>query len=162
MSFDSIKYNLISGSFCALGEMLTKVAFSFGADGPISSHAVPFLASAVFKLVAATPANQRNVVSFLKLLVHGLVMVATLLNSGLMYTYYIKSMKVNGAAKATVYNFAINYVGSIILGGLFFNELITPKLLMGVCMILTGVFLISMCEEVPATKVEPIEGKKDK
>ena len=65
--------------------------------------------------------------------------------SGLMYTYYVKSMQENGAAKATVYNFAVNYIGSIIFGFLFFNESITQRLLFGMSLILSGTFLVSTC-----------------
>ena len=47
-------------------------------------------------------------------------MVVAITTSGLMYTYYVKSMQQNGAAKATVYNFFVKFIGSIVLGALFF------------------------------------------
>ena len=83
-------------------------------------------------------------------------MTVAVTNSGLMYTYYIKSMQINGAAKATVYNFAINYIGSIIFGFLFFNESINSKLLCGMVLILSGTYLISSIEE-PSVKKDKKE-----
>ena len=79
----------------------------------------------LFSIIEVTKEQEASILFALKCILHLLVMILTLVNSGMMYTYYIKSMKVNGAAIATVYNFAINYVGSIVLGALFFNELIT-------------------------------------
>ena len=45
-----------------------------------------------------------------------------LLANALMLKYYVRSMHENGAAKATVYNFAVNYLSSILFGALFFQE----------------------------------------
>mmetsp|Transcript_5935 Transcript_5935/g.10113 ORF Transcript_5935/g.10113 Transcript_5935/m.10113 type:complete len:88 (+) Transcript_5935:219-482(+) len=67
--------------------------------------------------------------------------------SGLMYTYYMKSTQENGAAKATVYNFSVNYLGSLIFGFLFFDEAVTPRTLLGFLLILGGTGLISTCSE---------------
>ncbi len=47
-----------------------------------------------------------------------------LMTNGLMLRFYVKAMHENGAAKATVYNFAINYLSSLVLGAIFFNELV--------------------------------------
>jgi hypothetical protein len=48
-----------------------------------------------------------------------------LLSNALMLKFYVLSMHENGAAKATVYNFAINYLSSLTFGAVFFNEVIT-------------------------------------
>ena len=63
-----------------------------------------------------------NSLFVMKCIFHITMMVIATLNSGLMMYYYTKSMQLNGAAKATVYNFAINYLGSIVLGHVFFGE----------------------------------------
>ena len=63
----------------------------------------------------------------------------------LMIRFYVLSMQVNGAAKATVYNFAVNYLASILFGYLFFAEAITGKLCIGVSLILIGTAIISTC-----------------
>lgn len=52
-----------------------------------------------------------------------------------------------GASKATVYNFAITYVESILLGRLFFNEEIATKKLVAMVIIISGVWLISSAKE---------------
>lgn len=53
------------------------------------------------------------------------------------------SMHENGAAKATVYDFAVNYIASICLGSVLFEEVVTKRLFLGVSLILTGTILIS-------------------
>ena len=68
-----------------------------------------------------------------------------ILSNVLMMRFYVLSMQLNGAAKATVYNFAINYLGSILFGALFFHELVTERGLMGIVLILAGTFVISNC-----------------
>lgn len=70
-----------------------------------------------------------------------------LLSNGLMLRFYMRSMHENGAAKATVYNFAVNYLSSIAFGALFFDEKITQRLLVGVAFILSGTSLISTCKQ---------------
>ena len=57
------------------------------------------------------------------------------------------SMQENGAAKATVQNFSVQYLASIAFGWLFFNEIVTVKLCLGVVLILSGVGIISTCSE---------------
>ena len=81
--------------------------------------------------------------TYLSALIHGLFIVLMLLSNALMLKFYVKSMHENGAAKATVYNFAINYLSSLTLGALFFNESITQRLIFGVILILSGTALIS-------------------
>ena len=49
-----------------------------------------------------------------KITLHAILIIAMLLTNGLMLRFYVKSMHENGAAKATVYNFAINYLSSVI------------------------------------------------
>jgi len=68
-----------------------------------------------------------------------------LLSNALMLKFYVLSMHANGAAKATVYNFAINYLSSIALGALVFGEGISLRLLLGVALILGGTTIISTC-----------------
>ena len=65
-------------------------------------------------------------------------------------------MHENGAAKATVYDFVVNYIASICLGSLLFDEVVTKRLFLGVSLILTGTVLISWCNE-PVS-----EGRKEK
>ena len=45
-----------------------------------------------------------------------------ILSNVLMMRFYVLSMHENGAAKATVYNFVVNYFASICFGALFFGE----------------------------------------
>ena len=91
------------------------------------------------------PAITDSILQIFKYCLHGVFMASAVTVSGLMYTYYLRSMHENGAAKATVYNFAVNYVGSIIFGALIFNEKVTIRLLGGVFLILLGTSLISTC-----------------
>ena len=63
----------------------------------------------------------------------------------LMIRFYVLSMQTNGAAKATVFNFAVNYLASIIFGYILFEEAITSRLCYGVCLIMAGSALISTC-----------------
>ena len=133
-----IKNNLISGSFASLSGVLTKVGFSFGKDGAIDARILPLIKENV-------PSVNENIEMLLKYGLHGVFMVMAVTVSGLMYTYYLRSMHENGAAKATVYNFAVNYVGSIIFGALIFDEKVTVRLLGGVFLILLGTSLISTC-----------------
>ena len=60
----------------------------------------------------------------------------------LMNMYFVKSMAENGAAKATVQNFSINYLASIAFGAIVFKEKVTPQLGVGVALILAGTALI--------------------
>ena len=130
----NLKYNLVSGVFAALAAVCTKFGFAFGDDGPISTSIVPILGHGV------SP-------GILKPLLHGLFIVLMLASNALMLKFYVLSMHVNGAAKATVYNFAINYLSSLALGATVFGEHVTPRLLLGVTLILGGTAMISKCEE---------------
>ena len=76
---------------------------------------------------------------------HIVAIVAMILANILMYRFYILSMHENGAAKATVFNFVVNYFASLVFGYLFFSEIITPRLLFGVVFILIGTGFISKC-----------------
>ena len=69
----------------------------------------------------------------------------------LMNHFFVLSMQINGAAKATVYNFVVCYFASLFFGSLFFNEIINAQLLLGVASILTGTYFISMCQEPERT-----------
>jgi drug/metabolite transporter (DMT)-like permease len=123
------KYNLLSGFFAGLAGVLTKFGFNFDPEGPISSQIMPHLAN--FKI------------PYLTVVLHALFIVMMFLSNALMLKFYVKSMHENGAAKATVYNFAINYLSSLILGTIFFNEIISTRLILGVSLILSGTALIS-------------------
>ena len=80
-----------------------------------------------------------------------------LLTNGLMLKFFVKAMQENGAAKATVYNFTINYLSSvrltsnfiiqIVFGAMFFDENITQRLLLGASFIISGAVLISTCQD---------------
>jgi hypothetical protein len=107
-----IKYNLVSGVFAALAGVNTKIGFNFGSDGAIQSLFLPRL--------GIDPSN-----SILLYSNHALFIILMLLSNALMLKFYVLSMHENGAAKATVYNFAINYLSSLTFGALFFNEVIT-------------------------------------
>ena len=77
--------------------------------------------------------------------IHLVAIIAMILANILMYRFYILSMHENGAAKATVFNFVVNYFASLVFGYLFFSEIITPRLLVGVVFILIGTGFISKC-----------------
>ena len=62
----------------------------------------------------------------------------------LMIRYFVLSMQENGAAKATVQNFAVNYLASVFIGWYLFKEVITIKLIVGIVLILAGTLLIAM------------------
>ena len=133
-----IKNNLISGFFASVGGVLTKVGFGFSEDGTVDQVIVPYIKT----LYEIEP-----YALYVKIAIHICCMCIAITTSGLMYTYYVKSMQENGAAKATVYNFAVNYIGSIVFGFLFFNELVTQRLLFGMSLILVGTVIISSSEE---------------
>ena len=128
-----LKFNLISGIFAALGAscgmsrlkltLLAKIGFDFG---DINMERLPI-----------------NVV----------FIVGMILCNVLMMKFYMSSCQENGAGKATVYNFVVNYLASICFGAFFFNEEVTYRLVAGVLLILSGTFVISMCE----SKKDPFE-----
>ena len=66
-----------------------------------------------------------------------------ILSNVLMLRFYVLSMHENGAAKATVYNFVVNYFASICFGALLFGEQVSLRLCFGVTLILAGTALIS-------------------
>ena len=107
-----IKYNLVSGVFAALAGVNTKIGFNFGVEGAIQTFFLPKLGS-----------DSSNTVLLYGL--HALFIILMLLSNALMLKFYVLSMHENGAAKATVYNFAINYLSSLTFGAVFFNEVIT-------------------------------------
>ena len=108
-----IKYNIISGVFAALAAVLTKVGFNFGAEGTISSVFMPVI-------LKSTSHSFSGYDGYLKILLHVLFIGLMLFSNALMLRFYVKSMQENGAAIATVYNFAINYLSSIALGSFLF------------------------------------------
>ena len=65
----------------------------------------------------------------------------------LMYRFFVLSMQARGAGKATIYNFAVNFVQSVINGYLLFGESITFKNLIGLTLVLSGTFIISTCDQ---------------
>ena len=76
---------------------------------------------------------------------HAVFIVLMILANILMIRFYVLSMQVNGAAKATVFNFAVNYLASIFFGYLLFGEAITGRLCAGVSLIMAGTAVISTC-----------------
>jgi uncharacterized membrane protein len=129
-----LKYNLVSGFFAALVATFTKFGFAFGADSPIATSLAPSL----HRSLALPP-------SVLVPLLHLLFITLMLLSNALMLKFYVLSMHENGAAKATVYNFAINYLYTIALGAVVFGEQVTARLMIGVCLILSGTAMIGTC-----------------
>lgn len=133
------KYNLVSGFFAALGAVFTKIGFNFSPDqGLIATTIIPTL--------SLTPSFQYPL--------NALFIILMLLSNALMLKYFVYAMHENGAAKATVYNFAINYLSSIMFGWAFFGEDVTLRLLCGVSFILAGTTLISTCKEKESVKIE--------
>ena len=61
-------------------------------------------------------------------------------------------MGLYGASKATVYNFAITYIESILIGSCLFGEIIEQKKLIAMVLIITGVWLISQVKETKEIK----------
>jgi drug/metabolite transporter (DMT)-like permease len=129
-----LKYNLVSGLFAALVATFTKFGFAFGDDSPIATSLAPTL----YRSLALPP-------SVLAPLLHLLFIALMLLSNALMLKFYVLSMHENGAAKATVYNFAINYLSSIALGAVVFGEQVSARLMIGVCLILSGTAMIGTC-----------------
>ena len=129
-----LKYNLVSGLFAALVATFTKFGFAFGDDSPIATSLAPSLHRSL-----ALPS------SVLVPLLHLLFITLMLLSNALMLKFYVLSMHENGAAKATVYNFAINYLSTIALGAVVFGEQVTARLMIGVCLILSGTAMIGTC-----------------
>ena len=80
-------------------------------------------------------------------MLHALAIALMLLSNALMLKFYVKSMHANGAAKATVYNFAVNQLGSMVLGGIVFGEKIGMRGVLGVGMIVAGTAIISKVGE---------------
>lgn len=85
---------------------LAKIGFNFGEDGTIDKLITPALNQSLFS-------ESSQIVTLLKYPLHLIFIVLMLLSNGLMLRFYVKSMHENGAAKATVYNFAINYLSSV-------------------------------------------------
>ena len=78
-------------------------------------------------------------------MIHATAIGGMILANILMYRYYILSMHENGAAQATVLNFAVNYIASVILGALVFGEIVTLRLCIGLSLVLAGSALIGSC-----------------
>ena len=93
--------NLISGLCASMGGVLNKVGFSFGDDGPIKSTILPLMKTQLSLDEGAASLQA------LRVILHAVFIGAAITVGGLMYSYYVKSMQENGAAKATVYNFAV-------------------------------------------------------
>lgn len=85
---------------------IAKVGFNFGDDGTISSLIIP-------ELKKSTPFVPEDYLTYVKYLLHVIFIVIVIVVNGLMLRFYVKSMHENGAAKATVYNFAVNYLSSV-------------------------------------------------
>ena len=134
----SFRYNLISGLFAGLGASSAKVGFDFDpATSTIHQAFLPLtgLAEGDFSRDAAAYA------------LHAAFIGLMICFNVLMLRFYALSMQENGAAKATVQNFTVNYLASLFFGWLFFSEHVTGKLVLGVVLVLAGTALISSCDE---------------
>ena len=96
--------------------VVAKIAFDFD---PKTCFIEKSLASFVF-LYTGMDLGQ-----YLGYALHGGFAVLMILANVLMNRFFVLSMKQHGAAKATVYNFAVNYLASLAFGYLFFNEIIS-------------------------------------
>ena len=79
---------------------LAKVGFNFYEDGIVHSQIMPLLSKEALSILN-------------EYVINAVFIVLMLASNALMLKFYVKSMHVVGAAKATVYNFAINYVSSV-------------------------------------------------
>ena len=93
-----------------------KIAFDFDPKTCLIEKSIASLVSVYIGIDLGTP---------LRYALHGGFAVLMILANILMNRFFVLSMKQNGAAKATVYNFAVNYVASLVFGYLFFNEIIS-------------------------------------
>lgn len=116
-----MKYNLISGFFAASAASFSKLGFNFSDDNQLAAYPYRWVLQA-------------------------LAIALMLGSNALVLKYYVLAMHEHGASKATVYNFAVNYLASIALGGLVFGEAISLRLLLGVTFILAGTAVISKVE----------------
>ena len=94
--------------------------------------------------------------------VHAVFIALMLFANVLMLRFYVLSMQENGAAKATVQNFAVNYLASILFGWLFFAEIVTVKLVLGVVLILAGVGIIATCQDDWQSGTASVDAQKSK
>ena len=133
-----LEYNLYSGLCAALNGVLLKSAFSPAPDGPILGTIIPFMQSTAEKGGISLLQNEtlsqvyfkvESPVTFdftpmlvLRLILHLLLTISALSVTGMMHFYFAKSMTEYGAAKATVYNFSINFLGTIFFGWAVFGE----------------------------------------
>ena len=83
-----IKNNLVSGFFASVGGVLTKVGFGFGEDGTVDTVILPYLKT----LYDLDTLGISNIAFYLKILIHLSCMGIAVTTSGLMYTFYVKSM----------------------------------------------------------------------
>lgn len=81
---------------------IAKVGFNFGDDGIIPLQILPIIGL-----------SNDGGDSILRYILNAAFIVLMLLSNGLMMKYFVMSMHENGAAKATVYNFVINYIASV-------------------------------------------------
>ena len=131
-------------NFLILIVRIAKVGFDFDSEtGQISTVVLPLVKDYVGEYG-----------DVLKYGLHAVFIVLMILANILMIRFYVLSMQLNGAAKATVYNFAVNYLASISLGSLFFGEAITARLCLGVSLVLTGTAIISTCQEEDQVKTK--------
>ena len=87
------------------------MAFDFDADSTVNTAFLPYMPESL------SP-------KFISFMFHGLFLVLMIFANVLMNHFFVLSMQVNGAAKATVYNFVVCYFASLFFGALFFNEII--------------------------------------
>ena len=111
----------------------TSFHYNFGSDGQISGFIDNQGLEGNFKLLCY-------------LACHGIFIGFTVLFNTIGLRFYAKSMAINGAANATVYNFWFAYIASLICGALFFNEVEMIKslnIMFGVFLMVIGVVIIS-------------------
>ena len=149
-------YNsLLSGMMAALAAVFTKVGFNFGRHGTIEAVYLPQLED--WGLMRDKDGG--NMV--MKIFLHIVFIIAMLICNTLMIRYYIRSMHENGASRAVVYNFTVNYIASLFFGAIFFDETITGSLLIGVVMILVGTAIIFISKAREEEEREVLERGKD-
>ena len=168
-----IQYNIYSGLCAALNGVFLKSAFSISADGPVLGTIIPFIQTALsipdekmkmqFLQIPEPVATDVSPLLILRIVLHIVLAVAAISITGMMHFYFAKSMNEIGAAKATVYNFSINFIGTIFFSWSVFGEAVTQRLMAGVVFMLIGTFIISSIDlKEIKTKVEDKDSKKNK
>ena len=137
------RHNIVSGVFACVAASCAKVGFDFDQEtSTVWKVIMPLVVDK--KIEDSNGANNDELIAYA---IHAVFIVLMICANILMLRFYVLSMQENGAAKATVQNFSVQYLASIAFGWLFFNEIVTVKLCLGVVLILAGVGIISTCSE---------------